>query len=374
MTDFERSLIESLIAIGGTVVVGVFVYNKWQEYRAKKSVERAFSSTHDDVLMTPGVEPAVAGSGRHEPSFDSDQEPVDGDVSRQDGDIDLPAQTDQQEGEGDADDFAAAPPKKLPIDDMVDCIVPIALAAHVRGDRILHASQTLSHVGNKPVHFVGLCEGAGWEAIQQGGVYVALHAGVQLANRSSMLNEIEYSELVGRLRHFCDEIDAEPDVPDMTEVMKAARALHQFVGQFDAKLSVNIQSNGAPWAINTLLQALERQGFDLRPDGRLVMPDGDGGVLFALSTNVTLAEDTSSRLTLLLDVPCVAPERDGYGAMISFAKVLASRLGGNVVDDTNQALSDAALQEIAKQVDDFCSEMQNAGVPAGSPRALRLFN
>ena len=137
MTDFELSL----IAIGGTVVVGVFVYNKWQEYRAKKSVERAFSSTHDDVLMTPGVEPAVAGSGRHEPSFDSDQEPVDGDVSRQDGDIDLPAQTDQQEGEGDADDFAAAPPKKLPIDDMVDRIVPIALAAHVRGDRILHASQ-----------------------------------------------------------------------------------------------------------------------------------------------------------------------------------------------------------------------------------------
>jgi FtsZ-interacting cell division protein ZipA len=97
-------------------------------------------------------------------------------------------------------------------------------------------------------------------------------------------------------------------------------------------------------------------------------------VLFALSTNVTLAEDTSSRLTLLLDVPCVAPERDGYGAMISFAKVLASRLGGNVVDDTNQPLSDGALQEIAKQVDDFCSEMQNAGVPAGSPRALRLFN
>ncbi len=77
-------------------MVGVFVYNKWQEYKAKKSVERAFSSTHDDVLMTPGVEPAVAGGGRHEPSFDGDQEQVDGDVPRQGADIDLPAQTDQQ--------------------------------------------------------------------------------------------------------------------------------------------------------------------------------------------------------------------------------------------------------------------------------------
>jgi hypothetical protein len=160
----------------------------------------------------------------------------------------------------------------------------------------------------------------------------------------------------------------------MSDVMKSARALQQFVGQFDAQLSVNIQSNGAPWAIGTLLAALERQGFDLRPDGKLVMPDGEGGVLFMLSTNVTLADETTLRLTLLLDVPCVALARDGYGAMISFAKTLAARLDGAVVDDTSQPLSDAALAEIAGQVQTFCSDMENLGVAAGSPRALRLFS
>jgi FtsZ-interacting cell division protein ZipA len=123
-----------------------------------------------------------------------------------------------------------------------------------------------------------------------------------------------------------------------------------------------------------LLAALERQGFDLRPDGKLVMPDGDGGVLFMLSTNVTLAADTSSRLTLLLDVPCVAPQRDGYGAMISFAKGLAARLGGSVVDDANEPLADDAFSEIAAQVNAFYSDMEAAGVPAGSARALRLFS
>jgi hypothetical protein len=54
--------------------------------------------------------------------------------------------------------------------------------------------------------------------------------------------------------------------------------------------------------------------------------------------------------------------------------MLASRLGGNVVDDSNQALSDTALQEIAGQVSDFCTDMERAGVAAGSLRALRLFN
>jgi FtsZ-interacting cell division protein ZipA len=372
MTEFEQSL----IAIGATFVVGVFVYNKWQEHKAKKSVERAFSSTHDDVLMTSGDAPPKMKGGRQEPSFSGDEQ-LDDDHTASDAQYDEHDQGSQAGGDEkrfEAEDFSAAPQQELPIDDMIDCAISVALAARVRGDKIIQASQTMRHVGNKPVHVIGLREDQVWEAITHGGIYVALHVGVQLANRSSMLNELEYSELVGRLRQFCDELDAEPDLPDMTEVMKSARALHQFVTQFDAKLSVNIQSTGAPWAINTLLQALERQGFDLRPDGRLVMPDGDGGILFSLSTNVTLAEDTSSRLTLLLDVPCVAPERDGYGAMISFAKVLASRLGGNVVDDGNQALSDDALREIAGQVSDFCRDMEAAGVAAGSLRALRLFN
>ncbi|MBW8902301.1 MAG: cell division protein, partial [Massilia sp.] len=57
MTDLQMSL------IGGAVVFvgGVFVYNKWQEHKAKKSVERAFSSDHDDVLMR------APGEGRQEP-------------------------------------------------------------------------------------------------------------------------------------------------------------------------------------------------------------------------------------------------------------------------------------------------------------------
>ena len=67
MTDLQMSL----IAAGGVFIVGVFSYNKWQEYKAKKTVERAFSSDHDDVLMRPDGEPAAP---RHEPSFSLDDD------------------------------------------------------------------------------------------------------------------------------------------------------------------------------------------------------------------------------------------------------------------------------------------------------------
>src|SRR5690606_1168135 len=128
------------------------------------------------------------------------------------------------------------------------------------------------------------------------------------------------------------------------------------------------------WAMATLIGALEKAGFDVRPDGRFAMPDGAGGVLFTLSTNVTLGAGSTDRLTLLLDVPCVAPSRDGFGAMVKAAKDLVLRLDATMVDDFEQPLLDSTLTEIADQVKDFCSEMETADIPAGSTRALRLFS
>ncbi len=364
MTDLQASL----MAIGGTIVAAVITYNKWQEYKAKKSVQRAFSSEHDDVLMKPDAVADSVGT-RHEPTLAAEPDVPDIAIDEAAHDA-APAQAES----GGAPQAAPAPQRELPVDDLIDCVIAISLDAPVRGEKLLPRLQTLRHVGSKPVHFIGQRNDGNWEPVAHGGIYYGLRAGVQLANRSSALNEIEYSELIMRLRQIADEIEAEPEVPDMADVMEKARALHQFVAEFDAQLSVNVHSNGAAWAINTLLAALERQGFDLRPDGRLVMPDGDGGVLFSLSTNVTLAEEITSRLTLLLDVPRVAPLRDGFGAMIACARMLAARLDGTVVDDGNQALSDATLAEIGEQVQAFYRQMEAANIPAGSTRALRLFS
>jgi hypothetical protein len=376
----------SLIAAGGVFIVGVFSYNKWQEYKAKKSVERAFASDHDDVLMRAG-EPEVP---RQEPSFAQDaaaashahaRAHVASDAAHAGGAGGSGAGGADMDGGDSAAPTAPMPGTLTPaaeqatclVDPLIDCLLPLALESPVRGDKILPVLQTLRLVGNKPVHYIGLHVNGDWEPITHGGVYTKLQGGVQLASRSTALNEIEYSELVTRLRAVADEIGAEPEIPDMMEVMAEAKTLYGFVAGHDAQLGVNLHTNGAPWAISTLLGALEKQGFDVRPDGRYVMPDGEGGHLFSLSTNVTLAEETTPRLTLLLDVPCVAPSRDGFGAMIACARSLVARLDATIVDDYSQPLSDPALAEIASQVKDFYADMESSDIPAGSTRALRLF-
>ncbi len=388
MTDLQITL----FGAGGVFIVGVFSYNKWQEYKAKKSVERAFSTDHDDVLMREGDAPVsdvqepvlrqeprfdAAPAAKAEPSFGAPPAaPVsDAPVHAEPSLGDIPAETVAAPAAEPVQEVSAASEQATSlVDPLIDCLLPLSLEAPVRGDKILPVLQTLRLVGNKPVHFIGLHVNGDWEPITHGGVYTKMQGGVQLASRSTALNELEYSELVTRLRGVADEIGAEPEVPDMMEVMAEARNLHRFVAGHDAQLGVNLHTNGAPWAISTLLFALEKQGFDVRPDGRFVMPDGDGSYLFSLSTNVTLAEETTSRLTLLLDVPCVAPARDGFGAMVACAKALVGRLDATIVDDYNQALSDAALAEIAGQVQEFYQEMDAADISAGSTRALRLFS
>jgi hypothetical protein len=414
MTDFQMSL----IAAGGVFVVGVISYNKWQEYKARKSVERAFASSHDDVLMKTGAAPErssaepvpgeAGAADRQEPVLDANADAPFAELAGADA---LAEPVVREPGSappgapggvavGGAGVAAAAldplaglpgakpdtPPAQLAenlVDPLIDCLIPLNVEGAARGDKILPALLKLRRVGNKPVHFVGLAVNGDWEPIVHGGVYTRLQAGVQLATRTTALNELEYSEMVTRLRAVADEIGAEPEVPDMIEVMSEAKNLHRFVAGHDAQLGVNLASKGAPWAMSTLIGALESQGFDVRPDGRFAMLDKEEGStapgassvpLFTLSTNVNLGADTTSRLTLLLDVPCVAPGKDGFGRMVDCAKSLEQRLSAAIVDDFDQPLLDAALGEIAGQVSEFYQEMEAADIPAGSTRALRLFS
>ncbi|MDN4060163.1 cell division protein ZipA C-terminal FtsZ-binding domain-containing protein [Massilia sp. YIM B02769] len=393
MTDFQMSL----IAAGGVFVVGVITYNKWQEYKARKTVERAFASDHDDVLMRSGsvgvdrqepvLDVGMPGAEAMEPSFGAPSAAAPdlgavggsagagaGTVAAASAALEPAAPPPGVTAPGVTAGPAPAEVAESLVDPLIDCMIPLALEGAARGDKILPSLLKLRRVGNKPIHFIGLAVSGDWEPIVHGGVYTELQAGVQLATRTTALNELEYSELVTRLRAVADEIGAEPAVPDMIEVMSEARTLHKFVAGHDAQLGVNLKSNGPPWPMATLIGALEKVGFDVRPDGRFAMPDGHGGVLFTLSTNVNMGAENTDRLTLLLDVPCVAPSRDGFGAMVKCAKELVGRLDATIVDDFEQPLLDASLEEIAGQVKEFYEEMEASDIPAGSTRALRLFS
>jgi FtsZ-interacting cell division protein ZipA len=381
MTDLQLSL----FGIGGTLVVGLFAYNRWQEYKARKTVDTAFGDGDDDVLLK-----ADQAEVRQEPSLDEPAEPQPvrqkkseqtTDASSHNADAvtadDVSGTETGEDSSEETDAIPVAKPvgkKDLPVDELIDCVVPLEFDHPVKGEKILQELHELRYVGKKPVHFIGITADGDKDLISVAHAYTTVLAGIRTVSRSGPLNELEYSEFVMKLRAAADNLGAHPDVPDMTRIINNARELQQFVAEHDAQLSVNVVTTGAPWALHTLLAALEKMGFDQRPDGRLMMPDGDGGSLFTLSLNTEVSDTQTVKLTLLLDVPCVAPARDAFGAMTACAKSLAARLNGVVVDDGHHRIPDSSLEEIAQQVQEFYAAMEEAQIPAGSPRALRLFS
>ena len=387
MTELQASL----IAIGAVIVVGVIAYNKWTEWRAKNSVENAFSDMPDDVLMGGGKahysSPHSAhDNATHEHSDDEHDHSAHDEHHQQHehGHADHADHADEDDhqhvttqtaraAQAEPLEFIHATAKTSPLDPVVDCIIPLALEHPLRGEKIIAAFQSLRFVGNKLVQVIGETETGSLEPVAHGGAYHSLQVGVQMASRLSPLSELEYSELVLGLNNMGDELGSMPDIPDMSQVISDARRLHQFIQEFDVQLSVNVRSKGMPWLVATMRPALQRQGLDLRPDGRLIMSDGDGGLLFSISMNATPADDSTKMMTLLLPVPMVESQRLAFEAMTAFAKSLASRLSGEVIDDSGQPLNDASLDAIAAQVKDFYHAMEDYGVTAGSSAAKRLF-
>src|SRR5690606_37326305 len=138
MTDLQTSL----IVIGAVIVGGVISYNKWQEYKAKKSVERAFSSSHDDVLMGAGERPSP-DEERREPGFASADAKFDtrGDyeaIQQEAIDQDLPADA-AAIGSLDAAPVelaTAVEERDLPVDYLIDCTIPLTPVMQLRGEKV----------------------------------------------------------------------------------------------------------------------------------------------------------------------------------------------------------------------------------------------
>ncbi|KAA1016156.1 cell division protein FtsZ [Paraburkholderia panacisoli] len=275
--------------------------------------------------------------------------------------------------------ISSAPPAI--VDRRIDCIVPIRLNGPVAGDKVLPLAQRLRRAGSKPVHIEGKPEGGAWELLQNGARYEELRAAAQLANRGGALNELEFSEFVTGVQQFADALDAAPEFPDMLETVAMARELDGFAAQCDAQLSINVLSDGAPWSANYVQAVASQDGLLLSRDGtRFVKLDSRQSPVFMLQFGDTnfLRDDLTYKggqmITLVLDVPVADEDILPFRLMCDYAKSLAERIGGRVVDDGRRPLPETALLAIEKQLMTLYAKLEQAGIPAGSPATRRLFS
>ncbi|NYH24769.1 cell division protein ZipA C-terminal FtsZ-binding domain-containing protein [Paraburkholderia bryophila] len=414
-----------LIGAGAVVVGGVVVYNAWQGAKVRRKMPRPMPAETAETFardeqeeQSPFIEPArpttrrepvvgsdataETGAARVEPTFGAAASAA---AAPLDTPADIQAETTtpngypEAEGVAEAEGAEAARHADEPIepilpaattissappaivDRRIDCIVPIRLNGPVAGDKVIPLAQRLRRAGSKPVHIEGKLEGGAWELLQNGARYEELRAAAQLANRSGALNELEFSEFVTGVQQFADALDASPEFPDMLETVAMARELDGFAAQCDAQLSINVLSDGAPWSANYVQAVASQDGLLLSRDGtRFVKLDAKQSPVFMLQFGDTnfLRDDLTYKggqmITLVLDVPVADEDILPFRLMCDYAKSLAERIGGRVVDDGRRPLPETALLAIEKQLMTLYAKLEQAGIPAGSPATRRLFS
>jgi hypothetical protein len=278
------------------------------------------------------------------------------------------------------------------LDALIDAMATLKLEALVSGAFVLAHLPASRRAGGKPFAIEGLSTLNGeWETPLPKAQYSELQAGVQLANRTGALNEIEYSEFVQKIQAFAESVNAMPDFPDMLDVVARARELDAFAGGHDAQLAVHLKARGAAWSVGYIQQHASRHGFvaGVLP-GRMVLPSPDEGAPPVLSLSfdsqvALVAQDpnTSSPVslrdvTVSFDVPQTAPSADPgvapFAAWQASVQALALGMDAAVVDDNGNPLSSEGFASIGGELNQLYQRLEAHDLAAGSAAARRLFS
>ena len=304
-----NNLTVGLAVIGGLVLAGVVAHGAWSNRRNMPRVAQP-EPISTDSTVAPNAALGSAGE-RAEPRFDAE------------GSLGADMQS-PQEGNRDAFDSNLIPlaqlDKRPQLDALIDVIAPIALEGDIAGGIAVFNMPTTRRAGSKPFAIEGLnAITQDWEIPAAGQPYSAFQAGVQLANRTGALNEIEYSEFVVKTQAFADAVNGTPSFPEMRDEVARARELDQFASSHDAQLSFTLRARSTAWSPGYVQQHAARLGLVAGSiPGRMVLAASEQGLPPVLhlgfDTQAALAaiaddvpEQTALReVTLSIDVPQVA--------------------------------------------------------------------
>ncbi|MEY4565021.1 MAG: hypothetical protein RLZZ618_4298 [Pseudomonadota bacterium] len=357
-----NNLTIALACVGGVVLAGVVAHGAWQARKAGplRPVPPPPSEPREPVLLDPNALPIEPTLGGPLPELDR------GSDSENDAQLPMPRRVTAK------------------VDALIDAIAQLTLESPVSGEMVLSHLPPTRRAGSKPFLVEGLnAETGEWEAPVPRQRYGEFQVGVQLANRTGALNEIEYSEFIQKIQLFSELIGAMADFPDMLDVVGRARELDAFAGQHDAQLAVHLLARNAAWSVGYIQQHATRHGFvpGMVP-GRMVLPSLEDGappvLILGFDAQAALADDPSQAavrdVTLSFDVPQTEPAAEPFIAWQASAQALSLGMDAAIVDDNGQPLSEPGFAAIGAELGKLYDALEARDVGAGSMAARRLFS
>ncbi len=387
----------SLATIGGILLVLIIIYNTWNARRnAPKKAQPPGQERSAEALAQrqepgfdmppPGAPAGISGAGASPGNAAAQAAPHPPLHTGLHADLD-PAQLPPGVDERDVRELPLPAPvhERAALDPLIDVLASLHTDHPVPGEAALAALPATRRAGSKPFAIEGYNTASGqWETPVAGQTYSNFQAGVQLANRTGALNEIEFSEFVVKTQAFADAVNAAPDFPDMLHEVARARELDQFASEHDAQLAFVLRARQAAWSAGYLQQNAARLGFvpGALP-GRMVLPAAAGAgvpplLSLAFDAQAAMAEDLEQSavrdLLISLDVAQVHRAEMPFTRLREVAAALCQTMDGVLCDQNGTPLPAMAIDPIAADLEVLYDKLDGRELSAGSPLARRLFS
>lgn len=264
--------------------------------------------------------------------------------------------------------LAAVPSERL--DPRLDCIVSMELQSPREAALLVEAAAALRSAGGKPILVEADGGAAGWLGLQAGlPPQQRLRVGLLLANRGGPLEDQAFDEFERKVSAFAQAVGAvHTRMPDREPVLEHARQVDGFYAQLDTLIGINLRT-AEPVSPPVLAELAQSLGLVPQKGQRYASLDDEGAVRFTLS-----AGEKPDLVTFLLDVPRAAAAGRPWMVMLETARRAALALDGSLVDDALRPLTDASVAAVSRQLESHYQALEAAGLPAGSPAALRVFS
>ncbi|GAB2879338.1 hypothetical protein GCM10027046_04090 [Uliginosibacterium flavum] len=371
----------SLIGLSVLAILGLVVYNLWQERKARKHAEQAFRSTHHDVLLEGDAEPVVppAPGGRMEPGLRAEPAATPAQSARSATVASLPTQP--------ARSTQRTQRQQEPVlgfeAQAIDCAVSIEAPAGVSASALFLAGQEVLAGITRRLQWYGWSDlDAQWfliDARTPGAINRACVT-LQLVDRRGAISEVELDRFYQQLQRVCEQFLAVPRLPARNDVLNHAAEIDSFCAEVDVQIALSVVAQKTSFSGTKLRALAESAGLVIGTDGAYHARDEGGNTLFTLANQEAvpfsieqLRHLQTHGLSWVLDVPRVANPAAAFDRMVALAHHFAESMGGVVVDDNRAPLSDRAIGLIRSQIGQFELQMDRQSMPAGGEIALRLF-
>lgn len=338
-----------LIMIGIVLIVGVLLFNWWQDRRIRRQIAEQFPEHQQDPLMSSGtpddrLEPALAGAA-------------------------MPA-TEAGVSTSSDDDIPD-------VDAAIEVVIDVGFGAVMSGEQLHQSLTGLGALDIRAMRVIALTDdGAQHARPRSGHNYRSVLLVVLLANRSGPLTAIDWSRLWSFAQTLADDTDGTIEGPDLDTVESRAQALDALCASLDAQVGIVLQL-GRALQPDTVADALVQAGL-LERQGQWHWFDEHGQSCFMALTDAGAPESAASsgqaRLDFVLDLPHTPSSRQAFSRMADVARSLATQLDAELLDDSGQPLPDHADAAIDEQLFQLYEALDEAGFAAGERRTIRVFS